>query len=94
MMLLTMQFAYAKAFFQLAIGLAVWVGFKISCSALLVVMWLIPFIHLGHPFWTGINPVFNESQLYKKLAILAAYLLIAISGAGCCSFDGWLLVKR
>jgi uncharacterized membrane protein YphA (DoxX/SURF4 family) len=40
------------------------------------------------------GPVFNESQLYKKLAILAAYLLIAISGAGCCSFDGWLLVKR
>ncbi len=89
-----MWFAYANAFFQLAIGVAVLVGFKTRVSALLVVLWLIPVTYLGHPFWAGINPVFNEPQFYKNLAIMAAYLLIATYGAGRYSVDGLLSGKR
>lgn len=87
-------FAYANAFFQLAIGIAVLVGFKTRVSALLVVLWLIPVTYLGHPFWAGINPVFNEPQFYKNLAIIAAYLLMATFGAGRYSVDGLLAGKR
>lgn len=88
-----MWFAYVNAFFQLAIGVAVLVGFKTRVSAFLVVLWLIPVTYLGHPFWAGINPVFNESQFYKNLAIMAAYLLIATCGAGRYSIDGLLSGK-
>jgi len=89
-----MWFAYANAIFQLAIGMAVLVGFKTRVSALLVVLWLIPVTYLGHPFWAGINPVFNEPQFYKNLAIIAAYLMIASFGAGRYSADGLLSDRR
>jgi putative oxidoreductase len=83
-------FAYANAIFQFAIGIMVLIGYQTRISALLVVLWLIPVTYLGHPFWAGINPVFNEPQFYKNLAIIAAYLLIASYGAGRYSVDQYL----
>jgi putative oxidoreductase len=79
--------AYCNAIFQFAIGVLVLIGFKTRLSAALVALWLIPVTYLGHPFWAGINPAFNEAQFYKNLAIIAAYLLIATYGAGRFSID-------
>jgi putative oxidoreductase len=87
-------FAYANAIFQFAVGIMVLIGYQTRISALLVVLWLIPVTYLGHPFWAGINPVFNEPQFYKNLAIIAAYLLVAAFGAGRYSVDQYLSKKN
>lgn len=86
-------FAYANAIFQLMVGVFVLIGFKTRISATLVIVWLIPVTYLGHPFWAGINPTFNEPQFYKNLAIIAAYLLIASYGGGKFSID-YLLQRK
>jgi putative oxidoreductase len=87
-------FAYINAIFQFAIGMMVLIGYQTRISALLVVLWLIPVTYLGHPFWAGINPVFNEPQFYKNLAIIAAYLMIATYGAGRFSVDNFISRRR
>jgi len=87
-------FAYGNALFQLAAGLFVLVGFQTRLSASMTVLWLIPVTYFGHPFWAGIDPVFNEPQFYKNLAIIAAYLLIAGLGAGKYSLDALSVGKR
>jgi len=80
-------FAYANGLFQLLVGVFVLLGFKTRISAALVVLWLIPVTYFGHPFWAGVNPVSNEPQFYKNLAIISAYLLIACTGPGRFSVD-------
>jgi putative oxidoreductase len=80
-------FAYANALLQFGLGLAVLLGFKTRISAALLALWLIPVTYFGHPFWTGINPVFNEENFYKNLGIIAAYLMISCYGGGKYSLD-------
>lgn len=87
-------FAYANALFQLVAGLCILVGFKTRFSALLTVIWLIPVTYFGHPFWAGIDPVFNEPQFYKNLAIIGGYMMIASLGAGKFSVDGLMNTKH
>lgn len=87
-------FAYANALFQLVAGLCLLVGFKTRFSALLTVIWLIPVTYFGHPFWAGIDPVFNEPQFYKNLAIIGGYMMIASLGAGNFSVDGLMNTKH
>lgn len=87
-------FAYANALFQLAAGLAILLGCGTRLSAMLVVVWLIPVTYFGHPFWAGIDPVFNEPQFYKNLSIISAYMLIACTGAGKYSIDAIFFNKK
>jgi len=80
---------YLIAAIELLGGLAILVGGKTRWIAPLLVLWVIIVTVLGHPFWTmegqalGINMV----NFYKNLAIIAGYLLLAVTGAGRYSFD-------
>lgn len=87
-------FAYANAIFQLGAGVAILLGLQTRLSATAIIVWLIPVTYFGHPFWAGIQPDFNEAQFYKNLAIIAAYMLIALNGAGRWSVDGLLFNRK
>jgi putative oxidoreductase len=80
-------FAYANALMQFGLGLAVLLGLKTRFSAALLALWMIPVSYFGHPFWAGINPVYNEENFYKNLGIIAAYLMISCYGGGKYSVD-------
>ena len=68
-------------------------GFKTGISALFAVLWLIPVTYFGHPFWAGIDPIFNEVNFSKNLGIIAAYLMISCFGAGRFSIDAIIRSK-
>lgn len=85
--------AYLNGFFQFASSLFVLFGYKTKLTSYAVVLWLIPVTYFGHPFWSGVNATFNEAQFYKNLAIISAFLLIGLYGAGRYSIDS-LLKKR
>jgi hypothetical protein len=69
--------------------LAILIGVKTRWIACAFVIWLILVTVLGHPFWTmeGAARGANQANFYKNLAIKAAYLLLAITGAGRYSLD-------
>ena len=52
-------------------------------------LWLIIVTALGHPFWTmeGAARAANQANFYKNIAMMGAYLLLAVTGAGRYSFD-------
>jgi len=69
--------------------LAILIGIKTRWVACALVAWVVIATALGHPFWTmeGAARAANHSNFYKNLAIMAAYLLLAITGAGRYSLD-------
>lgn len=71
-------------------GLAILVGFKTRWVAWAMVAYLIIATYFGHPFWAlqGAARGANEAHFYKNLAVIAAYLLIIVNGAGRYSIDG------
>jgi putative oxidoreductase len=58
----------------------------VACA---LVAWVVIATALSHPFWTmeGTARAANQANFYKNLAIMAAYLLLAITGAGRYSLD-------
>jgi putative oxidoreductase len=80
---------YLIAAIELLGGLAILIGVKTRWVAGSFVLWLIIVTALGHPFWTmeGAARGMNQANFYKNLAIMGAYLLLAITGAGRYSFD-------
>jgi putative oxidoreductase len=80
---------YLIAAIELLGGLAILIGVKTRWIAGAFVIWLIIVTSLGHPFWTmeGAARAANQANFYKNLAIMAAYLLLAITGAGRYSLD-------
>jgi putative oxidoreductase len=80
---------YLIAAIELFGGLAILVGVKARWVAVILVLWLITVTLLGHPFWTmdGAARAANQANFYKNLAIMGAYLLLALTGAGRYSFD-------
>ena len=84
--------AYINGLFQLFSSLLVLFGYKTKQASYAIVLWLIPVTYFGHPFWSGVNNAFNEAQFYKNLAIISAFLLIGLYGAGRYSLDS--LTKR
>jgi putative oxidoreductase len=71
-------------------GIAIILGIKTRWVAWAFVIWLIIATTLGHPFWLmeGAAVAPNKANFYKNLAIMAAYLLLAIHGPGRYSVDG------
>src|SRR5258707_11471173 len=69
---------------ELVGGLAILVGFKTRWVAWALVVWLVIVTAMGHPFWLfeGAARGANQAHFYKNLAIIAAYLLLAITGGG------------
>jgi putative oxidoreductase len=70
-------------------GLAILLGVKTRWVAALFVLYLIIITALGHPFWLlhDDSRAPNMSNFYKNLAIMGAYLLLVVTGAGRYSFD-------
>jgi putative oxidoreductase len=80
---------YLIAAIELFGGLAILFGIKTRWVACALVAWVVIATALGHPFWTmeGAARAANQANFYKNLAIMAAYLLLAITGAGRYSLD-------
>ena len=80
---------YLIAAIELFGGLAILVGSKTRWVAWAFVVWVIIATALGHPFWTmeGAARAANQANFYKNLAIMGAYLLLAVTGAGRLSLD-------
>ena len=80
---------YVIAAIELFGGLAILIGVKTRWVAWAFVVYVIIITGLGHPFWTmeGAARAANQANFYKNLAIMAAYLLLAITGAGLYSVD-------
>jgi putative oxidoreductase len=80
---------YVIAAIELFGGLAILIGVKTRWVAWAFVVYVIIITALAHPFWTmeGAARAANHANFYKNLAIMAAYLLLAITGAGRYSVD-------
>ena len=74
---------YLIAAIELLGGLAILIGVKTRWVAGAFVLWVIIVTALGHPFWTmeGAARGINQANFYKNLAIMGAYLLLAVTGA-------------
>jgi putative oxidoreductase len=80
---------YVIAAIELFGGLAILIGVKTRWVAWAFVVYVIIITALAHSFWTmeGAARAANQANFYKNLAIMAAYLLLAITGAGRYSVD-------
>jgi putative oxidoreductase len=80
---------YLIAAIELFGGLAILIGIKTRWIAWAFVVYVIIVTALAHPFWImdGAARAANQANFYKNLAIMAAYLLLAITGAGRYSVD-------
>jgi putative oxidoreductase len=80
---------YVIAAIELFGGLAILIGVKTRWVAWAFFVYVIIVTALGHPFWTmeGAARAANQLNFYKNLGIMAAYLLLAITGAGLYSVD-------
>jgi putative oxidoreductase len=80
---------YLIAAIELVGGLAILIGLKTRWIAWAFVAWVVIVTLLGHPFWgmEGAARAANQANFYKNLAIMAAYLLLAINGPGRYSVD-------
>ena len=80
---------YLIAAIELFGGLAILIGIKTRWVAWAFVAYVIIVTALAHPFWImdGAARAANQANFYKNLAIMAAYLLLAITGAGRYSVD-------
>ena len=81
---------YLIATIELGGGLLILVGLKTRYVAWALVAWTLMVTLMGHPFWLfeGAARAGNMLNFYKNLAIMSAYMLLAISGPGRYSIDG------
>jgi len=76
---------------ELVGGLAVLIGFLTRWAAVGLFLWTAVVTYFGHwAFWLMEGPAraMNQSNFLKNLAIMAAFLLLAIAGPGRYSVDG------
>ena len=83
-------FGYLIATIQLFGGFAILIGFKTRWIACAFIVYLIFVVYFAHNFWDmqGAARGGNMAHFYKNLAIMAAFLLLALQGAGRFSADG------
>jgi putative oxidoreductase len=83
-------FGYLIATIQLLGGLAVLAGVKTRWIAYLFAVYLVLVVYFAHNFWDMQGPArgANMAHFYKNLAIIGAFLLLALQGAGRYSVDG------
>jgi putative oxidoreductase len=75
---------YLIAAIELFGGLAILFGIKTRWVA-----WLLVVTYFGHPFWgmEGAARAGNAVNFYKNVAIIGAFMLLAVTGAGRYSVD-------
>jgi putative oxidoreductase len=83
-------FGYLIATIQVFGGLAILIGLKTRWIACAFVVYLILVVYFAHNFWDmqGAARGGNMAHFYKNLAIMGAFLLLALQGAGRYSADG------
>jgi uncharacterized membrane protein YphA (DoxX/SURF4 family) len=66
------------------------VGFETSIFAWALAIWLIITTALGYPYWLLEGAARDTAQFhfYENLGIIAAYLMLAVTGPGRYSIDG------
>jgi putative oxidoreductase len=71
-------------------GIAIVLGIKTRLVASLFVIYLILITYFGHPFWLADAQAYvaQKSNFYKNLAIIGAFLMLAVQGGGDHSVDG------
>lgn len=78
---------YAIAGIEILGGIAIILGVATRVVAALFVIYLIVVTYLGHPFWITGNAG-DQTNFWKNLAIMGAFLMLAINGSGAHSVDG------
>ncbi|HEY7246973.1 MAG TPA: DoxX family protein [Xanthobacteraceae bacterium] len=70
-------------------GLAILIGVKTRWVACAFVLYVIIITAMAHPFWImeGAARGPNMANFYKNIAIIGAFLLLAVTGAGRYSVD-------
>jgi putative oxidoreductase len=74
-------------------GLALILGVWTRPLAVLLGLYTLASVIIGHPFWTMSDPAAhygNEINFYKNISILGGFLLLYITGAGGYSVDARL----
>jgi putative oxidoreductase len=86
-------FGYLIGAIEVLGGIAIILGIKTRLVAWLFVIYLIVVTYFGHPFWeTG--EAGDKSNFYKNLAIIGAFLMLAVQGGGTHSVDGRMSASR
>jgi putative oxidoreductase len=82
---------YLIAAIELFAGLLVLVGYKTRTAALVLAVFTLVATIFGHNWWAmeGAARMANFVQANKNLAIMGAFLIIAVIGAGRYSVDNW-----
>lgn len=78
-------------------GLAIVLGWQARYAALLMALFTVVATLISHRFWDVQDAVARKGQIIhftKNLAILGAFLLLFVHGAGRFSVDGWLRRRR
>ena len=89
-------FGYLIATIQLFGGLAILIGVKTRWVAYALVLYIALVVYFAQNFWDmqGAARGGNMAHFYKNLAIMAAFLLLALQGAGRYSVDGRMLARK
>ncbi len=88
-----MWFGYLIGAIEVLGGIAIILGIKTRFVAWLFVIYLVLVTYFGHPFWmTG--DAGDKSNFYKNLAIIGAFLMLAVNGGGAHSVDGRMSGSR
>ena len=74
-------------------GIAIILGIATRWVAGLFVIYLVVLTYVAHPFWTTGTPA-DQANFYKNLAILGAFLMLAVNGSGAHSVDGRMSASR
>ena len=74
-------------------GIAIILGIATRWISWLFVIYLIVLTYFGHPFWMTGTPV-DKVNFYKNLAIIGAFLMLAVNGGGAHSVDGRMSASR
>jgi putative oxidoreductase len=74
-------------------GIAIILGIGTRWISWLFVIYVAIVMYVGHPFWVTGTPA-DKGNFYKDLAILGAFLMLAVNGGGAHSVDGRMSASR
>lgn len=80
---------YLVALIEVLCGVMVALGYRTRAAALVLALFAVATVVVGHPFWTmeGSARAANLMQALKNLSIIAGLLIVAALGPGRYAFD-------
>jgi putative oxidoreductase len=80
---------WIAAIIEILGGLALLVGWKVRCVAIILILYLIPVTIIMHDFWTaaGADWFTQQFHFFKNVAIIGGLLYIVACGGGLLSCD-------